>query len=122
MPEAVERRRGELLIAEDLHPLAEGEVGGDDRRAPLVAVGEQVEEQFSAGPLEGHEAEFVDDQQRDAQVAPVERAERVLVPRLDEVAYEVGGADEGDAVAAAGGLAAERDREVRLAGADRARR
>ena len=119
VPEAVEQRRGELLVAEDLHPLAEGEVGGDDRRAPLVAVGEQVEEQLSAGALEGHEAELVDDQQRHAQVALVQPGERELVARLDEVADEVGGADEGDAVTAAGGLDAERDREVRLAGADR---
>ena len=51
--EAVEQRGRELLVAEDLHPLAEGEVGGDDRRAPLVALGEQVEEQLAAGPLEG---------------------------------------------------------------------
>ena len=69
VPEAVEQRRGEFLVAEDLHPLAEGEVGGDDRRAPLVAVGEEVEDQLTAGALEGHEAELVDDQQRDPQVA-----------------------------------------------------
>ena len=88
MPEAVERRRGELLIAEDLHPLAEGEVGGDDRRAALVALGEEVEEELSAGAVEGHEAELVDDQQRYSLVAPGERAERVLVPRLDQLADE----------------------------------
>ena len=116
-------------VAEDLHPFAEREVGGDDRRAPLVAVGEEVEEQLAAGALEGHEAEFVDDQQRDPQVALVQPRERQLVARLDELAHEVGGAHEGDppayagiprrAVAAAGSLDAERDREVRLAGADR---
>ena len=67
----------------------------------------------------GHEAELVDDQQRDPQVALVQPRERELVARLDEFANEVGGAHEGDAVAAAGSLDAERDREVRLAGADR---
>ena len=64
-------RRGEIenadgwrasLSAKTLHPLAEGEVGGDDRRAPLVAVGEEVQEQLAAAALEGHEAERVDDQ------------------------------------------------------------
>ncbi len=45
--------------------------------------------------------------------------ERELVARLDQIAHEVGRAHEGDAVAAASGLDAERDREVRLAGADR---
>ena len=119
VPEAVEQRRGEFLVAEDLHPLAEREVGRDDRRAPLVAVGEEVEQQLAAGALEGHEAELVDDQQRDPQVTLMEPRERELVTCLDQLAHEVGGADEGDAVAAAGGLDAERDREVRLAGADR---
>ena len=51
VPEAVEQRRGEFLVAEDLHPLAEGEVGGD--RAPLVAVGEEVEQQLAAGASKG---------------------------------------------------------------------
>ena len=83
MPEPVEQRRGELLVAEDLHPLAVGEVGGDDRRAPLVAVGEEVEQQLAAGALEGHEAELVDDQQRDPQVTLMEPRERELVARLD---------------------------------------
>ncbi len=119
VPEAVEQRRGELLVAEDAYPLVEGEVGGDDRRATLVAVGEEVEQQLAAGALEGHEAEFVDDQQRDPQVALMQPGERELVARLDQLAHEVGRAHEGDAVATAGGLHAERDREVRLAGADR---
>ena len=119
VPEAVEQRRGQLLVAEDLHPLAEGEVGGDDRRAPLVAVGEEVEQQLAAGALEGHEAEFVDDQQRDPQVTLMQPRERELVARLDQLAHEVGRAHEGHAVSPPGGLDAKRDREVRLAGADR---
>ena len=85
--------------------------------------------QLAAGALEGHEAELVDDQQRDPQVTLMEPREGELVARLDQLAHEVGRADEGDppayagiprrAVAAARGLDAERDREVRLAGADR---
>ena len=53
MSEAVEQRRGEFLVAEDLHSLAEREVGRDGRRALLVAVGEEVEQQLAAGALEG---------------------------------------------------------------------
>ena len=45
--------------------------------------------------------------------------ERELVARLEQLAHEVGGGGEGDPVTAAGGLHAERDREVRLAHADR---
>ena len=39
---AIEQRRGELLVAENLDPLAESQVGGDDSGAPLVALREQV--------------------------------------------------------------------------------
>ncbi len=51
--EAVEQGRGELLVAEYADPFGEGEVGGDDGRAALVAVGEDVEEQLAAGAVEG---------------------------------------------------------------------
>ena len=70
---------------------------------------------ITAGALEGHEAEFVDDQQRHAQVALVQARERQLVARLDQLAHQVGRAHEGDAVPPPGGLYAERDRDVRLA-------
>lgn len=58
--EAVEERRGQPFVAEDLDPLGERELGGDDRRAAFVAVSEQVGEHLAAGSLEGHEAEFLD--------------------------------------------------------------
>ena len=117
--EAVEQRGGQLLVAEDLDPLGEREVGGDDRGTALVAVGEQVEEQFAAGAVEVHEAQLVDDQQGDAQVALVQPRERALVARLDQFADEVGGADEGDPLPALHGFDPERDREMGLARADR---
>ncbi len=117
--EAVEQRGGELLVAEDLEPLGERKVGGDDHGPPLVAVGEQVEEQFAAGPVEGHEADFIDDQQGNTQVALMQAGERALVARLDQFADEVGGPDEGDPLAALDGLDPECDREMGLAGADR---
>ncbi|MCY4618409.1 MAG: hypothetical protein OXD50_07640 [Chloroflexi bacterium] len=81
-----------------LDPFGEREAGGDDRGAPLVAVGEQVEEQLAAGPLEGDEAEFIDDQHGDAQIALMRAGERVFVARLDQFA------DEGDQLAALNGL------------------
>ena len=83
-----------------------------------MAVGEQVEEQFAAGPVEGHEAEFVDDQQRDAQVALMQAGECVFIARLDQLSDEIGGADEGDPLAALDGLDPERDLEMGLAGAE----
>jgi hypothetical protein len=59
--QAIEKRRGELLVsAEDLYPFAESEVGRDDDAAPLVALGQQVEEQLPSGAVEGDEAQLVE--------------------------------------------------------------
>ncbi len=62
MAEAVEQRCRQLLVAEDLDPLGECELGGDDLGTPLPAVGEQSEKQFAAGPVKGHEDKIVGDQ------------------------------------------------------------
>ena len=48
---------------EDGGPLVEGEVGGDQDGAPLVALAEDLEEEFRPGGGPGHEAQLVDDQQ-----------------------------------------------------------
>ena len=66
MGEAVEQGRGHLRIAEYLGPLAEGQVGGDDQRGPLIELGHQVEEQLSAVAGEGQIAEFVEHDEIDA--------------------------------------------------------
>ena len=112
MAEAVEQGRGELLIAEYLDPLAEGEVGGHQGGAALIAVGEQVEEQLAAGAVEGNEPQFVDDQQRRPLVALVQPGEGSLVPGFQEAADQVGGTDEGDAIATACCLKAQGDGQV----------
>ena len=75
----LEQRGGQLLVAEDLDPLGESNVGIDDRGVVLVPVGQEVEEPLALGPLERHEAEFVDDQQGDEQVAQVLTRERVFI-------------------------------------------
>ena len=59
----VQQRSGEPFRAEDLDPLVEGQVGGHHDGAPLVALAEDLEEQFRPGPGQGHEAQFFDDQQ-----------------------------------------------------------
>ena len=117
--ETVEQRGGQLLVAGDLDPFGQREVGRDDRGAAFVAVGEQVEEQLAAGALERHEAEFVDDQQGDTQLVLMQAGQREFNARLDQFAHEVGSADEGDPLAALDGFDPERDREVGLAGPDR---
>ena len=57
------------LVEEHLHPFAEAQIGGDDRRAALMAITEQIEKQLAAGAIEGHKAQLVTNQQVDAPVA-----------------------------------------------------
>ena len=58
---AVRESAGEPLGAEDLCPLVEGQVGGDEDRSSLVALAKDLEQQLCAGLGERDEAEFVDD-------------------------------------------------------------
>jgi hypothetical protein len=54
MPQAVQKRRSQLLVPKDLYPLPEVQVGGDGGGTGLIPVGQQVEEQFAPGPIEGY--------------------------------------------------------------------
>ena len=63
MGETVQQGAGEPLGAEDLGPLVEGKVGGDQDRPSLVALAEYLEEELRAGLGERDEAELVNDEQ-----------------------------------------------------------
>lgn len=56
--QAVEQGAGEALTAEDLGPLVERQVAGDQDRTAFVALGEDLEEEFGTGLGQRHEAEF----------------------------------------------------------------
>src|SRR4051812_38198574 len=61
--ETIEERSGELLVAtEDLWPLRECEIGGDEHAASFVAMGDGVEQQLAAGSVERDEADLVENQ------------------------------------------------------------
>ena len=60
---AVDEGGGHVGIAQDASPAAEFDVGGVDDAPCLVAVGDDLEEQAAAFLVDGHVAEFVDDQQ-----------------------------------------------------------
>jgi len=60
------------LAAEDLGPLVEGQIGGDQGRGALVTLREDLEEEFRAGLGQRDEAEFVDNEQ-------IDLGERLLV-------------------------------------------
>jgi len=121
MCESIEESGGELLVAgKDVDPLGKGQIGGHHGAAPLVAIGDEVEEQLAAGAIEGHEAEFVDDEQLDPVHPSVEPRELALIACLDHRADEIGSASEEHAATQLRGLDPERDGKMRFAGADRA--
>ena len=49
MGQAIEQRAGKALGAEHAGPFVEGQVAGDDDRAALVALAEDLKQQFGAG-------------------------------------------------------------------------
>lgn len=61
MGEAIEERGGQLLVAgKDRDPLGKREVRPHDGGAALVAIGDEVKQQFSADAIKRDEADFVD--------------------------------------------------------------
>ena len=60
MGETVEHGGGHFGVAEDLRPIGEGEVRGDEQGRVLVELADQVEQQLTAGLAERQIAELVD--------------------------------------------------------------
>jgi hypothetical protein len=59
--QAVEHGGRHLGVAEDLRPIAERQIGGNQQRRVLVKLADQMEQQLAAGLAERQVAEFVDD-------------------------------------------------------------
>ena len=78
--EAVQQRSGEPLRAKDFRPLVEGQVGGDQDGSPLIALREDLEDQFGAGPGKWNKAQFVDDQQVEPRQLPLQVEQTSFVP------------------------------------------
>jgi hypothetical protein len=72
----------------------------------------------SRSAVERHKAQLVEDEQVDTVHPALEARELASVAGLEQRAYQVGGAPEGDVPALPGGLEPEGDGEVRLPGAD----
>ena len=96
MCQAIEDGAGEALRSEDLGPLVEWQVRGDDDRPALVALGDDLEEQLGAGLREWYEAEFIDDQQVLAGKLFLEALQAPLVGRFDQFVHYGGGGCEAD--------------------------
>ena len=63
MGDTVEHSGGHLLVAEDLGPFPEGEIGGDDHRGLLIEFGDQVKEQLAGVLGERQIPQFIEHHQ-----------------------------------------------------------
>ena len=115
--EAVEESAGKPLGAEHLGPFVEGQIGGDQGRAPLVALAEHLEQELGTGLGQRHEAEFVDDQKLVGGELLLEPQQLLVIAGLDELVDQCGGGDEADREALLAGRQAETEGDVGLAGA-----
>ena len=59
MSQPIEQSGGKLFVGKDLNPLGERQIRSDDGLAPLVALGQQVEQQLTAGAFERDETQFI---------------------------------------------------------------
>ena len=105
------------LGAEHVSPLVEGQVGGDQDGAPLVALAEDLEEEFRAGGGPGHEAQLVDDQQPEAGQLPLQGEQPAVVPGLHQLVDQGRGGGEAHRHPPLAGSQAQTQGDVGLAGA-----
>ena len=107
----VDQGGGDHGVAEDLAPLLEAAVAGDDDRAAFVAAGDEREEQVGGLAFQWEVADLVDDQQAVAFEPSEFVVERVAVLGDLETGDPLLGGGERDAVAGVAGLDRQGDRE-----------
>jgi hypothetical protein len=89
MREAMQHDGRHLGVGEDLWPIREGKIGGDDHRHILVKFRDQMEEELGTGIAEGQVAELVDHDQIMAQQGfchhTAAASRHVLFQAIDEI-------------------------------------
>ena len=114
--EPVDDRRGEPRVGERLAPLGERRVAGDRDAGPLVALGEDLEQQLRTAPVEVEIAELVQTEKVEPPVLADDPAEVALVLGLDELVDQGGRGHVADPEPALAGGDPQADQEMRLAG------
>src|SRR5258708_29914579 len=82
--------------AEHAGPLVEWQIAGDDGRAALIALAEDLEQELGAGRRKGYIAEFIDDQQLVTGQLALQAEQSLLVPGLDQPVDHSGRGGEAD--------------------------
>ena len=119
MQEAVEQRGGDDGIAEDVSPLGEAAVRGEDHGALFVASIDELEEEIAAAGNDRELADLVDNEQGEAAEVSDSLAKGAVAFGFDEGCDDVGERAEVDAAAGFDRLDAEGEAQVRLAGSGR---
>ena len=119
--DAVDDGLGEARVGEDLGPFAEREVGRDDQRCSLVALGDDLEDELCCTVGECEVSELVEDDELGAGVARDDAAELAAALGCLQLVREGGECGEAHAASLLAGEDRERDRQVCLARAGRVR-
>ena len=112
--EPVDDRGAEPRVGEGLGPLAERGVGRDRDGGLLLSLGEDLEQQLGAAPVQLDVAELIEAEQVDPPVAGDHLGEHAVVGGLGELVDQGGGGDVADPVALLGRRGAQPDQQVRL--------
>ena len=90
MRQAIKQRGRQLLVAgKDGDPFGKREIGGHDGRPSFVPIGDQIEEQLAADPVEWDKPELVDDEHVDAQQALLEPSQLSGIARFDQLTHQI---------------------------------
>jgi hypothetical protein len=120
--DAIEQCAGQTFGSQGFRPFIKREIAGDHSGAALVALRDQLEQQFGAGLGQRHEAQFIDDQQLVGGHLLLESEKTPLITRLHHLADQRGrrGEAHGQALLASCQAKAERDMcFARAAGTER---
>lgn len=96
--EPVKESAQESVIVKDLRPFCEGQVGGDENGAALVALGEKGEEHLRTLLRERDKAEFINDNELLFEESILQTAKGLVLLRFDELVDEGSGGEKPDFV------------------------
>jgi hypothetical protein len=120
MGEAVQQGGRQLFVAgKHRDPFGKREIRCHHRGPPFVPIRDQIEEQLAADPVEGDEAQFVDDEDVDAQETLLQARELARITGFEQLADEIGRPGEEHAPFLFGRFDAKGDRQVCLPRAGR---
>jgi hypothetical protein len=119
--EPIEHSLAEPCVGEDLGPLGEGQVGGDDDGGLLGSLCDDLEQQLGSDLGQWNVAKFIDDDQFHAGPAGQHAAQTLLPLCFDELVDERGGGREANSPALTTGSDRQAGGEMTLAGTGRYR-